>query len=52
METKHKGDYASPTITVVEIQMQQVLCQSTTKGNINSLSGTLNGYTGEEQVWF
>ena len=29
MDTKHKGDYASPTITVVEIQMQQVLCEST-----------------------
>lgn len=51
MDTKHKGDYASPTITVVEIQMQQVLCQSTSQERIN-LSGTLNGYTGEQQVWY
>ena len=39
MDTKHKGDYASPTITVVEIKFAGVICASGDAGlqNYNPL---------------
>ena len=51
MKAIPKKRYEMPIATTVEIQMQQVLGQSSSQERIN-LSGTLNGYTGEQQVWY
>lgn len=46
METKIKLLYEAPLIETVELQPQEMICQSTT-----SVSAEFNGFNPQEETW-
>lgn len=48
----YKKKYSTPTSEILELKTQGMLCVSTQTETINALSGTLNGYSKDNQVWY